>query len=208
MSGQVELSDLLDRYVIDQDLVERLTEEPRLLDDLARACEVTYHLPWQARRAVQSLTDLGPLATALDALIGRRAHARTASLDDVCVVVDAPGPEVPPRVCLVNAAEMHRAPVELEDARFSMAEFAAGVPDAAAYVTTPFTLQPGARHVTVRQGEDDRTVAIRARTRLAAGSGADSEWIEPALFRGRHDQLNQILGIMHPASAVRVPVAV
>ncbi|GAA1032492.1 hypothetical protein GCM10009557_31190 [Virgisporangium ochraceum] len=207
--GQLDLSELLDRYVIDAQVAERLADEPRLLDDLARACEAMYHLPWQARRAVQSLTELGPLADELDVLAGRGAEQRTGSLADVAVVVDAPGGELPPRVCLVNAEGTRRCQVLLgENARFTLAEYAVGVPDAAFYMSAPFALPGTDAQLTLGDGVEERTVELKPRTGLDGGSGSDSEWVDLTLFRGRHEQLTQILGTMHPSATVRAPVAV
>jgi hypothetical protein len=208
ITGQLDLSDLLERFEFDTRVAECLAEEPRLLDDLARACEVMYHLPWQTRRAVQSLSELGPLARQLDDLVARGADQRMADLDDIAVVVDAPG-GLAPRVCLVNADGIRRSQVELsEESRFSLAEYAVAIPDAASYMTAPYVLSQGTRRIGLRDGERERTVAITPRSGLDSGSGSDSEWVDATLFRGRHEQLRQILGTMHPASALRVPVAV
>lgn len=206
--GQLELSELLDGYVIDEVVATRLADEPRLLDDLARACEAMYHLPWQARRAVQSLTELGELAAELDALASAGAERRMGSLADVAVVVDAPGGGRAPRVCLINADGMKRCQVTLDETRYTLAEYAVSVPDAAFYMTAPYPLPDDADVVRLSDGADETGVAIATRTGLDEGSGSDSEWVNPTLFRGRHAQLNQMLGAMHPSASVRVPIAV
>jgi hypothetical protein len=207
ISRPVDLGDLTCRYVLPSGAASRFADEPRLLDDLARGCEILYHLPWQARRTVQALTDLGPLADALDKRASEALVTRGAELDDIAIVVDRPI-DRPPRIMLVNADSQRRCSVIVGETTVQLAEYAAGIPDAASYFSSPLTLPDDQETVEIALGEATRRVPLMRRSGVDESSSSDSERVDTKLFRGRHEQLTEIFGVMDPRSNHRSPICI
>ncbi|TDO11689.1 hypothetical protein EV580_3408 [Mycobacterium sp. BK086] len=200
---------LTQRYKLSASVAESAEEHPWLIDYLARTCERLFFLPTEARRALQVLAPLISAAEAVEKYCAE-AESKMAVLSDIVTLVDHP-PSYPPRLVLVNTNAMSRIAVECGGVPAELAEFAPDVDLATKYVSTtllPLEWKTAPPEVELRTSTQRQHVDVPIRGSMSTGTQADTEWIDPALFRGRREQLVRLQSVMRMDRTLRPPTAI